>query len=435
MNVDKNSFTPELKRTLGLFSLTFYGVGMILGAGIYSVIGKAASLAGHSLWVSFLIASVSAALSALSYAELSTLVPKAGAEYAFLSYTFPSRKWLATLSGLMMSFSAAATAAAVALAFAGYLSHFVSFPNEWVAAVLLIIFTGLNVYGIQESSRLNVIFTVIEAAGLIVIIWLGFNSGSLTEPFSEPVTSGVFPAASLVLFAFLGFENLVNFTEEAKRPTRDIPIAILLSLAVSTILYILVSLAAVSLVDPTELAKSSAPLMDAAMKQSVFLGDTLGAIALFSTANTVLIALLAGSRIFYGMANGNDVPKVFKKIHKNRKTPYLASLLIMVMAMFMIPIGKVDIVASISSFATIISFVLVNVSVIVLRYSHPDQQRAFRIPLAIGRLPIFPVLGLVASGLLIFEFQMEVYKLMAGFWIIGLIVWIAFRRRVPGSSN
>lgn len=434
MSPSADSETSELKRSLGLGSLTFYGVGMILGAGIYSIIGKAAGLAGYSLWVSFLIAAIAAVLSAFSYAELSTLVPRAGAEYAFLSYTFPRHKWLATLSGLMMSFAAAATAAAVALAFAGYLSHFVSLPKELGAAGLLLIFTGLSVYGIQESSRLNIIFTLIEAAGLFIIIWLGLKSGSAAKPFSEPITSGVFPAASLVLFAFLGFENLVNFTEEAKRPTRNIPIAILVSLGVSTILYILVSLAAVALVDPSDLAKSSAPLMDAAMKQSVLYGDILGAIALFSTANTVLIALLAGSRILYGMAKGNDVPKAFMRIHRSRQTPYLASLLIMIIAMFMLPIGKVDVVASLSSFATIISFALVNVAVIVLRYVRQHERRAFRVPLSIGKLPILPVLGIAASGLLMFEFQMEVYQLMAGFWLLGLIAWVAIRKRLAAFT-
>ncbi|MGE5085185.1 MAG: APC family permease [Bacillota bacterium] len=414
----------KLKRSLGFSSLVFYGVGMILGAGIYSVIGKAAGLAGYSLWVSFVIAGIAAGLSALSYAELSTLVPKAGAEYAFLSYTFPGKKWLATTSGFMMFFSSAATAAAVSLAFAGYLLRFLDFPPEVTAALLLIIFTGLSIYGIQESSRLNVLFTLIEAFGLIVIIWLGVGAGFGRAIFSSTITSGIFPAASLVLFAFLGFENLVNFTEEAREPVRDIPKAILLSLGISMILYVLVSIAAVSLVDPADLAKSTAPLMDAATTRSVLFGDLLGSIALFSTANTVLIALLTGGRILYGMAKGTGAPAVFARIHRKRRTPWLACLLVMATALCLIPVGAVDIVASLASFATIISFILVNIAVIVLRFSHPHEHRAFLIPIRIGRFPALPALAIVACAFLILEFPVEVYWLMGLFWIFGLAVGV-----------
>lgn len=413
---------PELKRVLGLSSLVFYGVGMILGAGIYSIIGKAAGAAGHFLWLSFVIAGLTAGLTALSYAELSTMVPKAGAEYAFLSFAFPRKKWLATTSGFMMFFSAAATAAAVSLAFAGYLSHFLDLRQEWTATILLLGFTSLSIYGIQESSRLNVIFTLVEAFGLIVIIWLGFGSHFGRTVFSSPLTSGVFSSAALVLFAFLGFENLVNFTEEAKQPVRDIPKAILLSLGLSTVLYILVSIAAVSLVDPADLAKSTAPLMDAAMTKSVVFGDLLGSIALFSTANTVLIALLAGSRILYGIAKGGDVPAVFARLHHKRHTPWIACLLVMAIALCLIPIGTVDVIASLASFATIISFILVNIAVISLRFSHPQQHRSFFIPLRIGRFPLLPALAVITCGYLVLEFQKEVYGLMAMFWILGLVL-------------
>jgi basic amino acid/polyamine antiporter, APA family len=428
MNDEINRPKTELKRSLGLGSLVFYGVGMILGAGIYSIVGKAAGLAGHSLWMSFLVAAITAALSALSYAELSTLVPKAGAEYAFLSFAFPRKRWLATTSGFMMFFSAAATAAAVSLAFAGYLAHFLNLPRELTAALLLFGFTSLNIYGIQESARLNTLFTLVEAFGLMVIVWLGVDSGFGSTIFSSPITKGVFPAASLVLFAFLGFENLVNFTEEARQPVRDIPKAILLSLGISTVLYMLVSVAAVSLVDPVDLAKSTAPLMDAAIARSVILGDLLGSIALFSTANTVLIALLAGSRILYGMAKGSAVPAVFARIHRKRSTPWLACLLVMAIALGLIPIGAVDVVASLASFATIVSFILVNVAVIALRFNRPHEHRAFKIPVCIGRFPVLPALAIVACGFLILEFQVEVYWLMGAFWFIGILLWVCINR-------
>ncbi len=226
----------SLNRTLGLPMLTFYGTGMILGAGIYSIIGQAAGIAGVGLWQGFLLAGVAALLTALSYAELATMYPMAGAEYLYLRNAFSNHRWLAATIGIVVIFAGCASAATVALAFSSYLQHFIVLPRTAVAVGVLRIFTGINIIGIRQSSWTNAIFTLIEASGLIIFIWLGwiqpdFGNALLTIPTLATVSS-----SALIIFAFLGFENIVSLAEETREPEKNIPRAILLSLFVSTLL-------------------------------------------------------------------------------------------------------------------------------------------------------------------------------------------------------
>ena len=398
-----------LNRTLGLPMLTFYGTGMILGAGIYSIIGQAAGIAGEGLWQGFLLASIAALLTALSYAELATMYPTAGAEYTYLRNAFSSQRWFAATIGIVVIFAGCATAATVALAFTSYLQYFVALPRFVVACSVLILFTGININGIRQSSWTNAVFTVIEALGLVLFIWLGWKQSEFGNALLAVPTLATVSSAALIIFGFLGFENIVSLAEETKEPEKNIPRAILLSLFISTLLYILVSLAAVALMPPEQLAQTESAILDASLKSSRSLAGILGGIALFSTANTVLIALVTTSRIIYGISKDNSLPQVLSKVMKKQKTPWAAALIAMLAAIMLLPFRKVETLASIASFATMIVFISVNVALIRLRRTEPQINRPFRIPFAIGVIPILPVLGVAVCFTFLFQFSQLIY--------------------------
>lgn len=399
----------SLKRTLGLPMLCFYGIGMILGAGIYSIIGKAAAQTGETLWLGFLVAGVSALLTALSYAELSTMFPKAGAEFVYLREAFKKRKWIGSTAGIAMAFSGAATAATVALAFSGYLNQFIESPQTLVALAVLLVFTGLAIIGIQASGWATAISTIIEVGGLILVIYLGVTSEKFGDVLSATPHLGTLAGSAIIIFSFFGFENIVNLAEEAKEPERDLPRAILISVIVATILYVIVSVSALALLSPEKLSISDAPLMSVARVISEKYARILGAVALFSTANTALISLIGASRILYSMGKAKALPEAVAKVLPKRKTPWIASLVVLTAAALLLPLGKIETVASVSSFATMIAFFSVNVALIVLRYSQSSTKRAFRVPLSLGKFPVLPLFGALISLVLLTQFESKVY--------------------------
>ncbi len=411
----------ELKRVLGLPMLTFYGVGMILGAGIYTIIGKAAGVAGTSVWISLIIAAIVATLAGLSYAELAAMFPKVGGEYIYLRNAFPKMKWVANTSGLMMAFAGITTASSVALAFSGYLQQFVSVSPFIIAFFLMLFFTLIGILGIEESSWMNILFTSIETSGLIIFIGLGVQMPEFTSALATTITTSTFSASALIIFAYFGFENIVNFAEEAKNPEKTIPRAVLLSIAISIVLYVLVALSAMALLPIADLAASDAPLSDAVRTVSPKLAGVLGGIALFATSNTVLISLVTTSRILLGMARDQSLPKAFTKISEKRKTPWFSAIITFIACCALLPLGEVEVIASISSFSTLIAFIAVHSALIVLRFTRPQLDRPFRIPFNIIKIPVFPVLGAIATFLLLFQFEREVYVVGGGFFLLLLV--------------
>lgn len=421
---------PELNRTLGIPMLTFYGTGMILGAGIYSVIGKAAGLTAESLWISFVLASVVAILTAFSYSELAAMFPKAGAEYIYLGKAFKKQKWFAETVGFAMAFSGAATAATVALAFTGYLNQFVDVSSAIVAPALLTALTGIALIGIRTSGWANIIFTLIEIGGLGLIIYLGLQNEKFGEALSATPHMGTLSGAALIIFSFFGFENIVNLAEESKKPEKHIPKAIFISVGIATVLYILVSFSALALLPIEKLAQSSAALMSVAEASSEKAGRVLGAIALFSTANTALISMIGASRILYGMAGEHSLPEVMAKVASTKKTPWVASLVVFITALVLLPLGKVETVASVSALATLFAFIAVNATLIRLRYIDADRERPFRVPLNIGQLPMLPALGILLCTAFLFQFESTVY-LVGGLFLslsAALFAWRGHRK-------
>lgn len=411
--------------------LTFYGTGMILGAGIYSIIGQAAGLAGDGVWMGFILAAMAAVLTAFSYAELAAMYPTAGAEYIYLRKAFSSRRWIAATIGLVVIFAGSASVATVGLAFSSYFQHFIETPRWMVAVGLLLFFTAVNILGIRQSSWTNAVFTVIEALGLVLFIWLGFQAPSFGKALLEVPTLGTLSSAALIIFAFLGFENIVSLAEEAKQPERDIPRAIFFSLSISTLLYILVSLAAVALMPPSELAQTESALIDASLKSSEqsseMIARILGGIALFSTANTALIGLITVSRIIYGVSKDKSLPALFSRTLTGRKTPWIAALGALALSLMLLSLGRVEILASVASFTTMIVFIAVNIAVIRLRVIEPKQKRPFRLPLTIKSIPILPLLAIAVCFTFLFQFERLIYATGLAAFAASAAIYFLYR--------
>ena len=402
---------PKLKRSLNLWEIVIYGVGLILGAGIYVLIGAAANIAGNMLWLSFLLASIVAGFTALSYAELSSLYPRAGAEFIFVKEAFGSEMlaWIIGFSGIVIG---VITASTVAIGFSDYLQRFLTVPTIVLAILLIVAMAWINYRGIKQSAKFNAIATAIEAFGLLIIIVVGFYfifSGSINFAnfWAFPETHGnignssfiasfrpVIMAAALIFFAFMGFEDIANIAEEAKNPHEILPKAYIYCLLISTVIYILVAVVAVSVVPYQELGQSQQPL---SLVMEKLIGgiapNLLAIIALFATANTVLITLIVGSRMLYGMADNKALPKPLATVHAKRNTPWIAGIYFALAASIFLFIGKIEVLAALTDVGIFILFFFVNLSNIVLRFKKPDLNRTWRAPLNIGAFPVMSALG------------------------------------------
>lgn len=426
----------ELRRHMGLFHLTMYGVGLILGAGIYVLIGEAAGFAGNALWISFILGSIVALFAGLSFAELSSIFPKVAAEYVFVKNAFKNN-FFAFIIGWLTAITAMITAATVALGFGGYLAQFVNLPITISALLLIGVLSLVNFIGIKESSWANIVFTIIEAAGLILIIVIGFTfvSPEQVNYFESPSGfSGIIIAFVLSFFAFIGFEAMSNVAEEVRNPKKTIPRAIFLSVVISSLIYVLLTFAVFRVINWEDLSSSAAPLAEVV---KIGLGEQgqilLTGIALFAITNTVLITLIAGSRIMFGMARDKSFPNLLTRIHPKTKTPWVAIITIMIIALGFSLIGDIVIVANIAVFAVVITFAAVILSLIILRYTQPNIERGFKIPGNIGKFPVLPALGLVILGYMMFQFEMEV--MLVGLAIIsaGAMFYVIFNRKSAES--
>ena len=387
----------KLKRYLGLFSVTLAGTGIILGAGIYALIGIGANLAGNAVWLSFLIASLVAVFTGLSYAELSSMFRVDAGEYDYVQKVFNKR--LAFFIGLMIIFTGIVSAATVALGFGGYIDSLISLSVVKWAIILTILMLVINYIGIRETAFFNNFSGIIELIGLILIIALGVKYFGRVDYFEMPNGfTGVLRASALVFFAYMGFETIVKLSEETKKPEKTIPKAIILSVVIATILYILTSLSAISILGWRELGSTSSPLAKVA---EVSFGRiaffVLTVIALFSTSNTVLMTNVTTSRLVYGMAEEKSLPRFLSKVHEKHRTPYVAAFVLAFLSIIFIFIGDIEFVANLNNIFLFLTFTFINLSVIVLRYKYTDIKRPFRVPFSIGRFPVLALFGMLTS--------------------------------------
>jgi basic amino acid/polyamine antiporter, APA family len=435
--LDVNSSEKKLKKELSLWHVTLCGVGIIIGAGIYTLVGKAAGMAGNMVWLSFILAALAASTTGLSYAELSSVFPRAGAEFTYAKKAFGKR--IGFVVGFMTLFSGIIASSAVALGFAGYFSAVFGTNIAITAVVLIILICALLFYGVKQSVWLAIIFTLIEAAGLIMIIFIGLPflvSANINFLEVPPMgLTSVVGAAALIFFAFIGFEDMVNLAEDTKNPKKNMPRAVILAIFVTTIIYVLVGLAAVSIMPWQDLAVSNAPLAEVAqlgMNTYGFDNEALiilGAIALFATANTVLLLLMAMSRIAYGMGRAHSLPKVFAIVHSKRHTPWISIIVVGLLAMGFALIGKIESVANLANFVVFTVFIMVNLSMLKLRFSMPDKKRGFRVPLNIGKFNLVALVGIGINLYLLSNIEIELILYGIGLIIVGFLLEWYFKEK------
>ncbi|KHO48418.1 MAG: amino acid permease [archaeon GW2011_AR5] len=397
----------NLKRDLTLFDLIFYGVGIILGAGIYVLVGHAAAEAGNAVWMSFVIAAVIASFTGLSYAELSSMYPKDAAEYTFVKTAFKDTT-VGFVVGWLTFVMTIIAGAAVSLGFGQYLNSLTGVGTVTGAAGLIILFAILNYTGIKISSRINIVLTSLTVLGLLIIIAIGLPHIGSVDYFETPTGFvGIFGAAAIVFFAYLGFDEIVNVSEEAKSARKNVPKAIVISVVITTVIYILVALSAVSVVPWQQLGQSGTPMaLVAEQGVGAFGGMMLGIFALFATASTVLILMIAASRMLFGMAEDKAMPKALLKVGK-RKTPYVCILLITAVSLVFVMYTGIKDIALLVDFSAFFVFAMINLSALILRFTQPNMKRQFKVPLNIGRVPLLPLLGFLISSYMIFNFAIS----------------------------
>lgn len=420
--------------------MTVYGIGVIIGAGIYSILGAVVGLAGKAAWLSLLVAALPAILGALCYAELGTRFPRAGASFVFVRSAFPEWRWLARLMGLLMVCIAPATAATVALAFGGYLASLTPLPPIGGALALLILTSALNVWGLRATLRFALICTAIEVLGLLIVLAiavfagkfdLGLDAWAAPEVESARAFAGVMSGAALAFFVFTGFEGLASLSEETKHPERSLPIALLLSVLITTGLYVAVAVAATSLVTPEVLSASQSPLSTAVQSAGPIWSIVLGWIALFSTANTALISMVFGSRILFGMATNQEMPAGFQKVTRRHKAPWAAALAIGLSAALLLPFGSIAVVGSAAALLTLIVIGFDSLALIRLRLRDPENASLppsrFRVPGDVLGFPVIPAVLIAVILVLLTQFERSAYTLAAAVLIIGLFVSLSRR--------
>jgi APA family basic amino acid/polyamine antiporter len=352
---------PALRRTLGVWQVSIAGIGVILGAGVYAIIGPATAEAGNAVWLAFLLAGLAAGLTAFSYARLGSMRPRNSPEFQYTALAFGPRAGF--VAGWLMLAADLLAAATVALGFGGYLSHLTGTSVIAGALGLLVVLGVVMHLGIGESVAVAIALTVVEALGLLFVAVIGVPAW-LTPDLTEAPQglSGVWNAASLIFFAYLGFDEVGNFAEEMRNPERNLARALGIALAASTAIYVLVAVSAVALVPWRELAASPAPLALVAGRVFGPRADaTLSVVALAATANTVLLLLVASSRSIYGMASAGVLPRPLGRVGRTA-TPWVAALVVLAVTGALLFAGSLAQVASMTDAAVLSSFVMVNAS-------------------------------------------------------------------------
>ena len=395
----------QLRRVLGVGALIAYGVGDILGAGIYALIGAIAGIAGSSSWLSFAIAMCVAGITGLSYAELGSRFPNSGGESYFCQQAF-RRQSVAWVIGWMVLCSGVVSMATVARAFAGYVQGL--WPAASTAAIVIgfvLTIAVIAFWGIRQSSTMNIVCTMVELSGLMLVIVVGlvFVGRSVAEappaPMAAPVSwNAIAQGAALAFFAFIGFEDIVNVAEEVKTPERSIPIALITATVVAGTIYIVVVLVATAVVTPAVLAASTAPLLEVVRRAAPAVPDiTFTIIALFAVANTALLNCVMASRLLYGMSRQRLVPQWLGAVHPRTRTPHWAIVIVFVAALGLALSGTLVVLAGTSGFVLLSVFATINVSLWVIKTRQGRRAEGFQVPRAV------PIVGLLCClGLLLF---------------------------------
>ncbi len=405
--MESQQHKARLRRALSLPLITFYGLGTILGAGIYVLVGKVAGAAGMYAPVAFLIAAAVAAFTAFTYAELAARHPLSAAEAVYIQEGLRRRE-LTILVGLLIVFSGLVSSATIASGFVGYLRVFVDFPDAPVIVLLVVALGTLAAWGILESVTVAAVATIIEIAGLVlisVVSWESFAAlperlPELLPPLDAEVWWGIALGSFLAFYAFVGFEDMVNVAEEVKEPERNLPRAIIIALVGSTILYLLVITAAVLALPIESLSGTEAPLalmFENATGRSPML---IALISLFAVVNGALIQMIMSSRMLYGMGRAGWLPRVLAQVSERTHTPLVATAVVTVGVMAFALWLPLVTLAKLTSFAILMVFVLVNLSLIAIKRHQPPPPGIRVYPLWVPYGGLLLALALLAFAIL-----------------------------------
>tara|TARA_B110001452_G_scaffold267618_1_gene278512 strand:+ start:54 stop:1307 length:1254 start_codon:yes stop_codon:yes gene_type:complete len=410
--------STQLAKTLNFTDIYFMSLGYIIGAGIFVLIGKSAKYAKNHTWISFLLAGILSILSIISYIELSSVFDKNSGEYDYISSTLG--KPMGLISSICLLLIGVFTTSTVALGIGEYIQKFIGFNKSLAAFLIIVIFAGINIIGIKASTNYNLFSTFIETAALILIIVGGFfyinsnkNSTNKNLTSKNPTEllnnfKGISYATFIAMFAYGGFETTVKLTEEAKNPKTDIPRALIAAVATAIILYTLVSFIITNIFNHKHITNSITPIADIA---KFLFGEKMyyiyGIIALISISNTILISILGGSRMLYGISKYYPKLEYFGTINEHTQSPIIAIVAIALASIFALLIKDVEKSAAITNYFFFGILTLVNLSLIILHFNG-KYKTEFGNTLFGGinkNFPITPILAFITSvGMIIFSF-------------------------------
>ena len=434
----------RLRRAIGLFDLTALGLGAVIGTGIFVILGEAIGDSGPAIVLSFVLAAVTCAFSALSYSELASSIPVSGSAYTYAYATLG--ELLAWIIGWDLILEYGVSVAAVAVGWGQYLNSLLNTLFGWQlpdalsqppgeggivnipAAFLVLAITGVLILGVRESTRANSVMVVLKIVVLLLFIGLAFtafNADNLT-PFTPNGFSGVTTAAAVIFFAYIGFDAVSTSGEEVKRPARDLPLAIIGSLVIATVLYCVVAVAALGAYPWQKLNGVEAPL-------ATVLSDGVGTSwgsglisvgALIAITSVVLTILYGQTRIMYSMSRDGLVPKAFSRVSR-RQTPAMATAIFGILIAVLAATVPLEIIFELVNIGTLFAFVIVNIGVIVLRRTRPDLERGFRVP----GVPVVPIIGALLCFYLMKQLTIQTWLRFIVWLLVGLVIYFLYGRR------
>jgi APA family basic amino acid/polyamine antiporter len=439
-----------LRRSLGPWNLTALGIGSIIGTGIFVLTGTAASQnAGPALVLSMIISAVGCAFSGLCYAEFSAMVPVAGSAYTYAYATMG--EFIAWIIGWDLILEYALSVATVAVGWSGY---FVSLardigivippalaapPPEGVfnlpGAVIVLVVAALLVIGIKQSADTNTLLVAIKSLVLVVFVVAGASyvkRANLTPfvppnlgPFGQFGWSGVLRGAGVMFFAYIGFDAVSTAAQEARNPSRDMPVGILGSLAICTVIYMLVAVVLVGIVPYRQLNVADPLAVGIDATGITWLSPVIKVAALFGLFSTMLVQLLGQTRIFYSMSRDGLLPRVFAAVHPRFRTPHVSTVLTGVIIAMLAGLTPIGVLGQLVSIGTLLAFVLVSIGVVILRSTAPDVPRPFRTPW----VPFVPIAGAVICLAQMVGLPLATWERLLIWLAIGLVVYFSYSWR------